>query len=139
MKCMKKYADGGMMGGPSNRDMRESDRASRESYRMARPERRLARNREDVGRLLDDIEGYDPQSQINRNMARKIAAMTLGAAALPVGVGGNIMLQNARARAQKNPYYYASGQLAGQTVNDLSGLERLLLQLFGDGFNINDQ
>lgn len=34
MKCMKKYADGGIIGNPTNRDMRESDRASRESYRM---------------------------------------------------------------------------------------------------------
>lgn len=120
------------MDDPSNRDMRSSDRASRESYRMSRPERRIARNREDVSRLIDDLESYNPKSQVNRDMARKIAALTLGTAALPVGVGANVMLQNARERAQKDPYYYASGQLAGQTSNDLSPLERMLIKLFGE-------
>ena len=137
MKCMKKYADGGMMGGPSNRDMRESDRASRESYRMARPERRLARNREDVGRLLDDIEGYDPQSQINRNMARKIAAMTLGAAALPVGIGLNNAIDNARRMAMRGRYDTIFGNYTNK--QELNAMERLLIDIFGINRNMYDQ
>lgn len=137
MKCMKKYADGGMMGGPSNRDMRESDRASRESYRMARPERRLARNREDVGRLLDDIEGYDPQSQINRNMARKIAAMTLGAAALPVGIGLNNAIDNSRRMAMRGRYDTIFGNYTNK--QELNAMERLLIDIFGINRNMYDQ
>ena len=125
------------MGGLSNRDMRESDRASRDSYRMARAERRLARNREDVGRLLDDIEGYDPQSQINRNMARKIAAMTLGAAALPVGIGLNNAIDNARRMAMRGRYDTIFGNYTNK--QELNAMERLLIDIFGINRNMYDQ
>ena len=119
------------MSDPTNRDMRESDRASRESYRMARPERRLGRNREDVIRLLDDLEGYDPDSQIRREMGRKIAALGLGAAAIPVGVGLNNAVNSARGRAmlgRSNTIFDA-----GNSIQDLSAIERLLIDIFGMG------
>lgn len=120
-----------MNGGPTNRDMRESDRASRESYRMSRAERRLGRNREEVDRLLADLEGYDPRSQDRRDMARKIAALGLGAAALPVGVGMKNAVDNARARAmigRANTIFDA-----GNSIQDLSAIESLLIDIFGMG------
>jgi hypothetical protein len=134
MKCMKKYADGGMTGGPSNRDMRDLDRASRESYRMARPERRLARNREDVGRLLADLEGYDPHSQINRNIARKIAALGTVGSAIPAAITLKEGLKQARrdawrGRDTSNEEY----DYWGTSTKELSDLQKLLLDMFGIG------
>lgn len=129
---MKKYYGGGVMDGePTNRDMRESDRASRESYRMSRAERRLGRNREDVDRLLADLEGYEPESQDRRDMARKMAALGLGAAALPVGVGMKNAINDARSRAmmgRSNTIFDA-----GNSIQDLSAIERLLIDILGMG------
>lgn len=129
---MKKYYGGGVMDGePTNKDMRESDRASRDSYRMARAERRLGRNREDVSRLLADLEGYEPESQDRRDMARKIAALGLGAAALPVGVGMKNAINDARSRAmmgRSNTIFDA-----GNSIQDLSAIERLLIDILGMG------
>lgn len=102
-----------------------------ENRRYSRPERRIARNREDVGRMLGDLEEYDPESQDRRDMMRKIAALGMGAAALPVGVGLNNAVDNARARAmlgRANTIFDA-----GNTIQDLSAIERLLIDVFGMG------
>lgn len=130
-----KYNMGGEMGEPTNRDMRESDRASRESFRMARPERRMQREHEDVDRLLSSLEGYDPEDQEKREMMKKIMAMVGGAATLPVGAAawGSLLRARNEVAGNKDPIYGGDGRL------NLSPLERILMQIFGPGQNINDQ
>lgn len=118
MKCVKKYQEGGMM----------------ENRRYSRPERRIARNREDVGRILADLEGYDPESQQRRDMARKIAALGAVGAAAPAAITLPMVLNQARRDAMKgrNIGPVEDGYW-GTSTKELSDLQKLLIQMFGVG------